>query len=227
MVGAAGFCYNDQIQHTPMDSRPPLWKQLLGAVLGAGVALLLYEGYSVASPVLTAWVVAPQSQIRAEHPGAVRVNEQVGEYSFNRMAARAKEIYQRFAAEQAPKAAITRQGIEVTQPLPTSSSSSIAFVDITGLPSSSSSMSSSSETVSSSSEASEEVQIVAVTSTEGYASSASSRATSLSSDGSRAVLAQTEKLAGKKLPSSGLTTTLAAAIAFGAAAGLRRKKRSR
>lgn len=207
-----------------MDSRPPLWKQLLGAVLGAVVALLLYEAYSVTSPVITAWVVAPQSQINAQHPGQVRVNEQVGEYSFNRMAARAKEIYQRFAAEQGPQAAVMPKGIEVTQSLPEQGASSIAFIAITGL-SSSSSVSSSSEAVSSSSEASEEAQIVAAISTEGYASSASSRATVARSVEIDVSVAQAEKLAGKNLPSSGLGTTLAAALALGAAAGLQRKKK--
>lgn len=39
--------------------KPPLWKQLLGAIAGAAIALVLYEGYVVVTPKLTALVTLP------------------------------------------------------------------------------------------------------------------------------------------------------------------------
>ena len=39
--------------------RPPLWKQLVGGIGGAVVALALYQAYVVASPAILAAVVAP------------------------------------------------------------------------------------------------------------------------------------------------------------------------
>jgi len=76
----------------------PLWKQLLGAVAGAGVALLLYGGYTQVSPKLTAWIVAPQANINAEQPGGVRTNREVSDYEYKRFVARSQEIYRQFAA---------------------------------------------------------------------------------------------------------------------------------
>jgi len=118
--------------------RPSLWKQLLGAVGGAAIALLLYQAYKVSAPIVTAWLVVPQSQIDAEHPGATRVNAEVSDYEFDRLTAKAREIYERFAAEQGPQANVLPGGIEVTQPTPISSSS-IARVDLEDLVASSSS----------------------------------------------------------------------------------------
>lgn len=201
--------------------RPSLLKQLLGAVGGAAIALLLYQGYKIGAPVVTAWLVVPQSQIAAEHPGSVRVDGVVSDYEYNRLAAKAKEIYQRFAAEQGPQAAISRQGIEVTQPLE-ASSSSIARVDLEDLVAqasveSSSSVSSAASSMEASSSVSSVSPAVAETQSADAASSARSRAeTQLQA-----------KLAGKNLPSSGIGTTLAAAMALGAAVILRRKHGTR
>lgn len=41
------------------DDRPPLWKQLLGAALGGGLALALYYGYETAKPTVTAYLTLP------------------------------------------------------------------------------------------------------------------------------------------------------------------------
>ena len=42
--------------------KAPLWKQLLGAITGAAVALVLYEAYVIVTPKLTALVTLPTSQ---------------------------------------------------------------------------------------------------------------------------------------------------------------------
>ncbi|MFH1443984.1 MAG: hypothetical protein ABIG34_01170 [Candidatus Peregrinibacteria bacterium] len=190
--------------------KPSLLKQLLGAVGGAAVALLLYQAYKISAPVITAWIVTPQSQIAAEHPGSVRVNEAVSEYQFNRIAARAKEIYQRFSAEQGPQVAITPKGIEVTQPL-AESSSSIAHIDVVAVMPQAMASASSVEPA-----------------TVPFSSSSSSE--EINADAASSMRTRSEmqaKLAGENLPSSGIGTTLAAAVAFGSAMFLLKKRGSR
>ncbi|MDD5103603.1 MAG: hypothetical protein PHX93_04340 [Candidatus Peribacteraceae bacterium] len=196
--------------------RPSLLKQLLGAVGGAAVALLLYQGYAIGAPMVTAWLVAPQSQIDAAHPGAVRANREVSDYEFNRLTAKAKEIYQRFSAEQGPQAEILPTGIEVTQPL-AASSSSIAHVNLADLVAQSSA---SSLIVSSSSSEATSASTASMTTEPAMADTASpARA--------HAETQLQAKLAGEKLPSSGVGTTLVAALALGTAVFLRRKRGDR
>jgi len=194
--------------------RPSLLKQLLGAAGGATVALLLYQGYEIGAPVVTAWLIVPQSQIDADHPGAVRANREISEYEFNRLAAKAKEIYQRFAAEPLPQAELSRTGIEVTQPL-AAHSSSIAHVDLEDLVARSSVSSTSSEASSSSSLSDSSVPAETVV------------ADTASSARARAETRLQAKLADKNLPRSGIGTSLVAAVAFGTATLLRKKRGAR
>lgn len=202
--------------NTP-SKRPSLFKQLLGAVGGAAIALVLYQGYKVGSPVVTAWLVAPQSQIDAAHPGTVRANREVSEYEFSRLTAKAQEIYKRFAAEPGPQAEISRTGIEVTQPF-AASSSSIAHVDLADLTAQSSASSLAASSSASSEAAVSSVSSIAV---EPLVADAASSARA------RAEPQLQAKLAGKNLPSSGIGTSLAAAAAFGAAMALRKKRSAR
>jgi hypothetical protein len=44
------------------DDRPPLWKQILGAVVGGGLALTLYYGYDFAKPQLSAYLTLPVAE---------------------------------------------------------------------------------------------------------------------------------------------------------------------
>jgi len=205
--------------NTP-SKRPSLFKQLLGAVGGAAIALVLYQTYKVGSPVVTAWLVAPQSQIAAEHPGTARANTEVSEYKFNRLAAKAQEIYKRFAAEPGPQAEISRTGIEVTQPI-AASSSSIAHVDLADLTAQSSASS-----LAASSSASSEAAVSSVSSISSIAVEPVV-ADAASSARARAETQLQAKLAGKNLPSSGIGTSLVAAVAFGTATLLRKKRGSR
>lgn len=51
-----------QTQTQPEDDRPPLWKQILGAVVGGGLALALYYGYDFAKPKVTAYLTLPVAE---------------------------------------------------------------------------------------------------------------------------------------------------------------------
>jgi hypothetical protein len=44
------------------DDRPPLWKQILGAVIGGGLALALYYGYEYAKPQVAAYLTLPAAE---------------------------------------------------------------------------------------------------------------------------------------------------------------------
>jgi len=44
------------------DDRAPLWKQLMGAVVGGGLALTLYYGYDAAKPQLAAYLTLPVAE---------------------------------------------------------------------------------------------------------------------------------------------------------------------
>ncbi|MEI8229577.1 MAG: hypothetical protein WCG83_00380 [Candidatus Peregrinibacteria bacterium] len=107
-----------------MDDRdlpyPSLWKQLLGAGIGAGVALLLYGAYSTVTPHISAWLIAPQSQIVAQNPGGVAtatVDMPVAQYE--RLAAKSKAVYQRLAAQDLSPAQNDGQTVTVPGPLQT------------------------------------------------------------------------------------------------------------
>jgi len=44
------------------DTRPPLWKQLAGAVIGGGLALALYYAYGYAKPQVVAYLTLPVAE---------------------------------------------------------------------------------------------------------------------------------------------------------------------
>jgi hypothetical protein len=44
------------------DGRPPLWKQILGAVIGGGLALAVYYAYEYAKPQVTAYLTLPVAE---------------------------------------------------------------------------------------------------------------------------------------------------------------------
>lgn len=51
------------IQSQPQeDDRPPLWKQILGAVIGGGLALAVYYAYDYAKPKLNAYLTLPAAE---------------------------------------------------------------------------------------------------------------------------------------------------------------------
>ncbi len=44
------------------DDRPPLWKQVMGALVGGGLALALYYGYEFAKPQVAAYLTLPVAE---------------------------------------------------------------------------------------------------------------------------------------------------------------------
>jgi len=57
------------------DDRAPLWKQLLGAVIGCSLALVIYSAYKFTGPKVTAWLYTPQSYVETTSDEAVRLAE--------------------------------------------------------------------------------------------------------------------------------------------------------
>lgn len=100
-------------------SSSPFWKQILGALAGAGVALVLYGGYATTAPHLQAWLIAPQTQINAVQPGSATVNDDgISDVKYKRFVARSQEIYTRFAADGAPPPLEQDHHIDVPGPTP-------------------------------------------------------------------------------------------------------------
>lgn len=76
-------------------TRPPLWKQLAGAIGGAAIALALYASYEVASPALTAWLSIPETP--RSDPGEVKIQNNVTDKMQQRIARRAQAIAEEFS----------------------------------------------------------------------------------------------------------------------------------
>lgn len=53
---------NTSVEVPEGDDRPPLWKQVMGAVVGGGLALTLYYGYDFAKPQLAAYLTLPVAE---------------------------------------------------------------------------------------------------------------------------------------------------------------------
>lgn len=185
--------------------RPSLLRQILGAIGGAAVALLLYQAYSVSAPAITAWLMVPQSQIDAKHPGDVRVNGETDAYTYDRIAAKAEEIYRRFAAEPAPRAAVFPQGIEVTQPLPQRSSASALSTEQTE-------------------EGAAVREQIAAPPPEGSSSSQDFAPPPVPLPPPQTQTPIVASLAGSELPQSGVGTAAAAIMALGATAMARKRR---
>jgi len=49
-------------QTSEENTRAPLWKQLLGAVVGGGLALAIYYAYDTAKPQVAAWLMLPAAE---------------------------------------------------------------------------------------------------------------------------------------------------------------------
>ena len=85
-----------------MSSQPPLRKQVAGAVIGGSLALLLYAGYTAASPQidnLVGILVTPQSRINLTAVEPIRMaDKNVSDWEYERMAAKAQRIANEFSA---------------------------------------------------------------------------------------------------------------------------------
>ena len=87
------------------EKKSPLWKQILGAVVGGSLALLIYAGYQATAPQLsklTGILVLPQDRINANAKGEVNAAESdLNEEQLKRIASRAQNIATDLSADQA------------------------------------------------------------------------------------------------------------------------------
>ncbi|TSC60032.1 MAG: hypothetical protein Greene041662_258 [Candidatus Peregrinibacteria bacterium Greene0416_62] len=81
-----------------MSNSPSLWKQLAGAVIGGSLGLLVYSGYHVASPKLTAWMSIPQQWLESNGEGSRVADTDRSDRTNSHFEARAREIATEFGA---------------------------------------------------------------------------------------------------------------------------------
>lgn len=55
--------------------RPPVWKQILGAVIGGTMGLLIYTGYKSGKPAIEAWLTIPQSTLTNPSDEGATIND--------------------------------------------------------------------------------------------------------------------------------------------------------
>lgn len=80
---------------------PPIWKQLLGAVIGGSLALALYGIYTVSEPHLQGLLVLPQAEEGAQSPGVARVaSKDISGRRLETIARRAQNIAAEFSDRQ-------------------------------------------------------------------------------------------------------------------------------
>ena len=74
--------------------KPPLWKQVAGALVGATLSLVMYQGWKTTSPHVTAWLSVPETTSEV----AVELSDYNGATTeqFERIARRAREISVKF-----------------------------------------------------------------------------------------------------------------------------------
>jgi len=98
---------------------PPLWKQILGAVGGAAVALMLYTAWHAVSPHVSAWLIVPPT----ESPEAIVLSDPADktQKEFERIARRAREIADTFgtlhAASEISEEPMQKEAVE-SEPTP-------------------------------------------------------------------------------------------------------------
>lgn len=78
-------------------SRPPLWKQIAGALGGAAIAFALYTGYQTVEPTVTAWVSLPMTDAKPAAQAKINLSDPTASpETQERIARRAKAIAERF-----------------------------------------------------------------------------------------------------------------------------------
>ena len=105
-----------------MSNKPSLLKQIAGAVIGGSLGLLIYSGYQVTSPAVTAWLTIPQKNLASNGQGARLSKRDNTGRAASHFEARAKEIAQDFGAayknyqitDAAPDVAMTSSAASVS-----------------------------------------------------------------------------------------------------------------
>lgn len=81
-------------------NRPPLWKQVIGAVAGAGLALVLYSGYQEVVPQIQAYIQLQDWQLKPEGQAHVRpAAKGISEEDYLRLEQRTREIMEDLGAK--------------------------------------------------------------------------------------------------------------------------------
>lgn len=81
-----------------MSNHPSLWKQLVGAVIGGSLGLLVYTAYEHSSPTVIAWLTIPQKDLASNGEGSRMADNDPNNKENIRFEARAREIAQEFGA---------------------------------------------------------------------------------------------------------------------------------
>ena len=81
-----------------MSNRPSLIKQLVGAVIGGSLGLLVYTAYEHSSPTVIAWLTIPQKDLASNGEGSRMADNDPNNKENIRFEARAREIAQEFGA---------------------------------------------------------------------------------------------------------------------------------
>lgn len=91
---------------------PPLWKQVFGAVGGAAIALLLYGGWHIATPRISAWLTVPPTE--SPLPIVLSDPSDKTQKEFERIAQRARLIAENLGdAHAAPTEEMTEKELEL------------------------------------------------------------------------------------------------------------------
>lgn len=78
--------------------RPPVWKQILGAVIGGSLGLVVYTGYQSGKPAIEAWLTIPQSTLTNPSEEGTTLSDTDRDPEVNaRFKARALEIERAFS----------------------------------------------------------------------------------------------------------------------------------
>lgn len=111
---------NTQDTRTAQKKTVPLWKQLVGALGGAAVAFMLYQGYTFTAPRLQALVTLPSAPgIGDQATTRMATDEHVEKQS--RIARRIREIASRFGRANTDSVEITRSAVTVEEVSPPTS----------------------------------------------------------------------------------------------------------
>jgi hypothetical protein len=180
-------------------------------MVGAGIAFVLYQGYRVTSSALSGWTIAPQSQIENPKTGtaAVAALEAVDQRKINRLAARASEIYERFAAE----GQLPAQQVDDRWRVPDTVAEEIPPAPSFPLPS---------EPLPST-----EVYVEALPPVEGTGSSSPVPVPTISQDERPTEEEQPQEISGDSLPQSGIGLTLGVVLAGAMTGGIMVRKKTK
>jgi hypothetical protein len=101
-----------------MSSKPSLWKQLLGAGIGMGIALALYGAYRRVTPLVTGYLLPPGVTVESDIPQGVgfSIEADAGDERYARIGERARRIAERLEEEQTARGGNAWDGLVADAP---------------------------------------------------------------------------------------------------------------